>query len=452
MSNRTTLPYPARSLVVADDVTFVNGTVAAATPDNAFDSPEQFLMRMAGAARAMRLTEMTVLLEHSAAKQLGFPQNAPQAEKTQDQHHVINAMRSTGYRVSKLKPWFTAWLPGRPSIHFGILPWLTKTNFVWHDCEDSGSLAWRLMRFQMLTGGAFQRNPGTAATSLLRDHYSGRDKVEWTPKWAGCTAALSDCERPWIWDDPEEMAVNPQRLGFAFDATRQYLAAAWNTPAPVGTLRHTRRRAFTRKACGYWRIVAPVWNIPGLPNPSGWETGAECWVTTPTMELLEDLAEDGFVVVPDVLDSWTTDEGIRDLFRPWVTQLETAYWASVKDTTPDGVAVTEAIKDTYKRGVGMMHVSKSRVHRPDWHHSIIAKARANLFRKMFGVWKLDDITPVHINYDTVVYATGAPKLIPKRINRNNRKAAAYPLGTGLGDFTVKPVELINGKWKVRKNV
>ena len=276
-------------------------------------------------------------------------------------------------------------------------------------------------------------------------------KIVWKPKWDGCIPARSDCEQAYMWGGDHLAQGLPYR--WKWDAARQYLAAAHNSPVPIGTLRHTRQRKFTRKAQGYWKIVSPVWNIPELPNPTGKASGVECWVTTPTMELLEELAAypEGYVVMPEVLDSWTTEEGIRDFFRPWVSRVETAYRYSIADTTPDGLAVTDTIKGIYKRGIGFMKVSTGRVWRPDWRHTIIAKARANLFRKIFGVWLLTGAAPIRIEVDEVTYESHYPDLARAEVKRfvpkSGKIEAAFPLGDKLGGFDVRMFENVNGKWK-----
>lgn len=448
--------YAARSLVIAEDVTFVDGRLAVATPDNAFDDPQAFLLRLAAKARQVKCNEITVVLEASAAARLGFPKKAPLSKKVMTGHPTLVAFRKTGYMVSELKPWFTLWANGRPSVHIGIQPWLGEINNQLHH-EESGNLAWRLAQFQALTGVAFHGSSALAAGTLMMDlgeamkDANGRPlRIAWKPKWDGCIPAKSDCEQAYMWGGDHLAQGLPYR--WKWDATRQYLAAAHNSAVPIGTLQHTRQRAFSRKAQGYWRIVSPVWNIPELPNPTGKASGVEGWVTTPTMELLEELAEDGYVDMPEVLDSWTTEEGIRDFFRPWVSRIETAYRYSIADTTPDGLAVTDTIKGIYKRGIGFLKTSTGRIVRPDWRHTIIAKARANLFRKMFGVWLQTGLAPIHINVDEVTYESHYPDLERAEVKRLVRKSgkieAAFPLGDKLGGFDVKRYEQnANGKWE-----
>lgn len=453
--------YAARALVIASDVTCVDGRLVVVTPDNAFDDPQEFLRRLAKKARQVRCEEMTVILEASAAAALGFPKKAPLKAKVMQGHPTLVEFRKTGYMVSELKPWFTLWAHGRPTIHIGIAPWLGEQNNQLHHV-DGGNLSWRLAQFQNFTGVAFHGSSALAASTLLmqlgdamKDPQGRPLKIAWKPTWEGCTPAKSDCEQPYMWGGDHLAEGLPYR--WKWDASRQYLAAAHNSPVPIGELRRTRRRAFTRKAQGYWRIVSPVWNIPELPNPTGKASGVECWVTTPTMELLEELAayEEGYVVMPEVLDSWTTDEGIRDFFRPWVSRVETAYRCSIDDTSPDGLAVTDAIKGIYKRGIGFMKTSTGRLWRPDWRHTIIAKARANLFRKIFGVWRLTGAAPIHINYDEVTYESRYPDLeraeVRRFVPKSGKIEAAFPLKDGLGGFGVKRFENVNGKWKETKS-
>lgn len=421
--------YAARSMFVAEDITFVDGNTAVDTPADAFDEPQRFAFRMAASARQHKCHEMTVILDRCAAKRLGLPAKPPQAEKTRKDHKLLQAWRSDGWHVSELSPWFTLWAPGRPSIHFGVEPWLPEHEL--HH-EDPCNLTHRLARFQALTGVAFHGNSGLAATAALRDYWKG-DEPMWRPGWDKTPPALSDCEKAYIWTRPGDGLA----WCHGFDANRQYLAAAWNTSATMGPLRHKGSVEFNKRIPGYWLITVPVWNETRLPHPANYVPGARAWVATPTMELLHELADKGLTVAPQVHDSYLADRAGTELFRRWVSQIEDAYQASLSDGSDDGEAVTGAIKGMYKFGVGMMHRRSSRVHRPDWHHSIISKARANLFRKLLAVGMYQNRWPVEVDYDKVWYEsksedyTRYPVL---KTDRNGRAAPAFPMVDKLGGF------------------
>lgn len=439
--------HPARAMIVDTDVTWMEGMGRNGyyeTPSWALTDINAFVTSAAQAALSANCDEITVILEPAAAAKLGIPKKAPTKESVAKNHKTLKVLRDGGWKVSSLSPWTTVWVPGRSAVHVGVGPWLHPENNALH-ADDPGNLAYRLTSFQRITGTAFHGNPGLPALTMLRKLPPPRDdrrrpiKVEWTPHWASCTPALSDCERPFA------KFVNPDEKPFPFlhgyDAARQYLAAASNTLVTVSQLRRTGNREFDRRIAGYWKIKAPAWNVPGLPNPSGYEAGAECWVTSPTLELLEDLDQAGYLTFPEILESWTDEEYVRQFFRPWAAQINDAYTRSLLDTTLDGKAVTGTIKGMYKVGIGLMHAHSGRtVCRPDWHHSIIAKARANLFRKMFNVWVNMGIAPVEVNYDKVWYGThheDPQAWHPLGKDRNNRIAPAFPVGDGLGSFTVE---------------
>lgn len=440
---------PSRVMVIDTDVTWVEGIGRGGyveTPEWALNGITELVASASKSAQVARCDEITVILEPNAVAKLGLPKKAPVKEYTAKNHAALKRLRDNGWKVSQLTPWTTVWTPGdyRPDVHIGIGPWLHENNNALH-AADPGNLAYRLASFQNITGAAFHGNPGLPALTVLRNMPAPRDerrrpiKVEWTPHWENCVPALSDCEKAYA------KFVNPDEKPFPFmhgyDATRQYLAAASNTLVALGELRRTGNRSFHRSIAGYWKIKAPAWNVPGLPNPSGYEAGAECWVASPTMELLEDLDQAGYLAFPEILESWTANEDVRQFFRPWATRLNECYKQSLLDTTLDGAAVTKTIKDMYKIGIGLMHAPRGRkVCRPDWHHSIIAKARANIFRKMFAVFIQMGIAPIAIDHDKIWYGThheDPAAWCPLRKDRDNKISPAFPIGDELGEFTVE---------------
>jgi hypothetical protein len=402
------------------------------TPEDAFADPETFALRLADVAHRNHLTEMTVILDDTAAKLLGLPDRAPRSEKSAGNHPLLTAWNSGGWSVNKIEPWFSLYAFRRPAIHFGVGPWLGKNNNMLHT-DDYQQLADRLATFHELTGVAFHgKISGIPGISLMKDYWpgvpKGRNPKEfpepfWRPKWDGCTPARSDCEKSFASRKPDSFAPGI-RLGF--DASRQYLAAAHNTVLSPGALRHTRKTAWRKGMHGYWLITSPVWNIDGLP------TGTKCWVAAPTMELIAELADAGYTVTPEIHDSWTNDQFTRELLRPWVAAIESAYQAALV-LPKDSAVITNAVKGMYKTGVGLLHRDKSRVWRPDWHHAIIAKARCNMFRKMFAAWLYDGRVPIEIHYDAVWYYAQTLDDIPMRRQRG-KIVEAFPVGDGHGQF------------------
>lgn len=430
------MPYPTRALFVDSDLTFVNGTGVAETPPGSLSNPAAFLDRIKVSATRNHLTEISVVVGARATKDLGFPKSLPMKEAARKNHKLLQAWRADGWNVSELNPWMTLWSPGRPSVHIGSHPWMSETiDTLDADVADAGlfsldegELTYRLAAFQRLTGVAYHGSPGLPGIALLRDHYAGKGtRPDWKPRWDGCTPARALCERAIAGWHGTAKAL---RYKHTYDGVRQYLAAARNTWCVPGPLRHTRCRSFDRKAQGYWLITSPVWNVDGIPNPTGYQTGAKCWVTTPTMELLEELGNYGFIEFPAVEDSWTSSEHVKELLRPWADRIDAAYHASLGDESKDGPGVTLAVKGMYKQGLGLLFRETSRVWRPDWHHSVIAKARCNLWRKIFKVWRAYQITPTAIDHDAVTYQTDTPEFRPA-VNGKD----VFPLIDRLGGST-----------------
>jgi hypothetical protein len=443
--------FAARSLVIGQNRTCVDGFTFTDTPDGSLDEPLEFLRRLVRSAHRIKVKQMTVILTPRAAGALGFPEKLPQgtnentekkAQAERTEYKLLRAWRSDGWNVSELAPWITLWgRDGRATIHLGIGTWLNAENNLFHEDDDNPALGWRLAQFQSVMGVAYHGKPSLPGISLLRDEWSGDKKPSWKPDWSGCTPALLDLEKAYTgWRTPAGVTLPFEHR---FDMQRQYLAGARNTRAAMGSLRRTYFRDWSPSEYGYWLITAPVWNIPELPHPAGnVVAGQQLWVTGPTMELLHELARKGLTVAPDVHDSWTTDTGVRDLFRPWVDRIEDAYQTIAGRIEkfpgdPNYLAIRDAIKGSYREAIGMFKRPTSRIHRPDWGASIRAKSRSNLFRVMLNVYHTTGRAPVYVNYDEMRYECTHIDWrsdILQKTDRNGLRADAFPIRDGLGGY------------------
>jgi hypothetical protein len=441
----------AGSFVIEDDITWIAGlrndrngkwvlqTPPKPTPSDALDDPVEFIERLSRTAHRLKLTGITVILDASASKMLGLPSRVPRTKEEQENHPLIAEWNAAKWNIGAVSPWMNLWRPDRAGVHLGILPWLRhgkRDENCPFPIDDRQHLAELLARFHRLTGTPYHGNhAGLPGMALLRDGWHrarGSAVPRWSPKWEGCTPAKGDTEKTIA---SSTWNKNPARFSKGFDAVRQYLPAAANALVSPDALRHTGAVPWTRRRSGYWRIISPVWNIDGLPNPSNYPTGADCWVTGPTMELIAELAEKGFTEEPRIIDSWTA-EGAGEHLRPWANHIEKCYSALRTDESPDGALLRSAVKDMYKKGIGVMFRAGGRVRRPDWHHAIIAKARTNLFRKMFGVWELTGQVPDSIHYDEIWYSFDNADDVPMRW-RGNKRIPAFPTESDTwGNFTV----------------
>ena len=421
------------AVTIDPDGTALDGTRVTETPDGVLSSLPALLARLAPVFE--REGAGVVILSGGAAEALCVPLTAPRTPAEAKDHPVLTAPRAVGWRVSAVAPWMTFWGEQRPTLHIAVHPAL--------DPQATGPLydpvpfemSWHAHRFHTLTGGAYHATPGVTGVGLLRDGYRGRKAPYWTPGERRWPAGTRQAEYDLLW---ERGGPAGGRYVHGYDARQMYLAAAGVAQLAIGELRHSGPRCRpSDKTAGYWRIERPTWNERRMPDPLGHRQrgvreGREAlWVTTPTLLLLDELAEQGATSAPVVLDSWTAEAG--RVMRGWAETLTRALAVVRESSDPADARQLAALKATYAQSLGMMARETSRVHRPDWRHAVIGTARANFWRKVWRVAQVEDRWPVSVRVDCVRYAADTRDPV-----------AAVPsgiaLGEGAGAFKIESTE------------
>lgn len=170
------------------------------------------------------------------------------------------------------------------------------------------------------------------------------------------------------------------------DVNAAYLSAL-NTRLPVGRLVHQEhearegRQEWDGKRAGVYLISPPEWQEhPELPNPLGNRKEAgKLWVSSPTLQLLWELALVGQCDHPVIHESWTShgSESLMKKFREILRDARAAAVATDDDLT------YEYVKAIYSKVISTMGESANNrdIRRPDWMHIIRAQAFANLWRR-----------------------------------------------------------------------
>lgn len=271
-----------------------------------------------------------------------------------------------------------------------------------------------LARWREVMGTEWFGTPGTAGADALeaRVKASKTWRADWTSGNGPYDRAAESAYRPQQWN----------RFGqgwtyrHGYDVTRMYSTAAGTTEVSPGGLRRGPR-VFDKALSGWWRVELSPWVWPDLPDPAGYETrrqhdGAARWLTTPTLKLLADLEDAGQYGGFVVLDSYV-GKG-RPIFREWNRGLEQLY-------REGGPEMRSAVKAAGRETIGLLNSPTYSTRRPDWHFSVIAQARANLFRKVSRAWS-EGFAPLAIDTDCVWYGSDNPSA-----------GAAVPPGFVLGD-------------------
>lgn len=433
--------HHARAMHIAEDITYTyhDGTCGVIeTRPGLLAGLDTLVERVAGwMAFGWHLRSMTVLLDASAVKALGLPRRIP-GLRNRENHPSLQGLREDGWRVSSLGEWTTVHRDGL-AVHLGILPWMSTDGFKFLDPADECRTLYRVGRWHEVTGEPYWGSPGITGNAMLTRN--ARKPVPfWTPQWRDGHPARSHGTE--IGFKKWETARATGEWWHRFDCNKAYLAAAGNAELSVGELRHTGRRDFDKTVSGYWLVNVPAWNLgDSLPHPFGTnvtETGSEVlkWVTTPTLELVAELAEKwGVIDVPRVHDSYTAAKHTRRVLREWATNVRQCVETFAQEPYPADAALMESEgKQIYQVTTnGMWFAASGLIHRPDWCHTIIAKGRSNIFRKLITGGMERGRWPARIaNIDTVYYASDSDNPMdakPDTIVLENRLGGFKYLGS-----------------------
>lgn len=287
------------------------------------------------------------------------------------------------------------------------------------------SLQWH--QWSTLTGRPWIGSPGMTGNDLLmRAWHRGA-----APRWQDrdYSRITGPCERaysPLTWHSGHDGPV------IGYDANKAYLAAYQGAELAADGLEHTVRPEFSPALGGFWRVEIEPWADKRLPDPAGYghvlEDGTR-WLTTPTLALVDDLAQRGLHGGYSVLEAYTAPA--RRITRTWAERLRDII-ADTSGTDVDYLA--RAAGRVYKATWGMWARTGGLIQRQDWHYTILATARATLWRKLERYGREEDRWPVRIETDAVFYPSDGrpwPDQAPAAMTLD-------PTGRKLGAW--KPVE------------
>lgn len=307
-----------------------------------------------------------------------------------------------GWHITGSKAWYTAEQDLR-RIRIGHLQLVgdDQDPMIGHDLVGT---AVRHQLFHSLVGVPFYGDGGTTSALLMEATISVRGK--------GVLRKWNDKDAPVVRESPWCGPWSPENRDgdVAVDRNAQYLGAAGNAVLPLDELEH--RVASPTGSVGYFRIRVPANPVPELPHPCGHDVapGRFRWFASPTIELLAECGAD-----VQIEDAWTCPRSrARRLLAgtgKWYERLRDTRAVLIDSQDPDSLAVLQAVKDTYSRGIGATLTRPTgRWYRPDWTQIIQAQARADMFRALLRVWEADQIWPVSSMTDVATYDTLPPSL------------------------------------------
>jgi hypothetical protein len=380
------------------------------TPTDALHSAAALAIRLSDQVRRIGSNEGTILLTEPTIKHLRLDE--PQAENGFQPAKA--ALEQQGWRVFGNGPWWTWKAHTGIELHVGAVDVLDRREGGWSFRHDWWSVTVATVaQWQTLTGYAWQNDPAVMGIELI--HKTIRP---WRiPKVTGNQAVVKRQDKmPTAGESPFLPADfhNPQKGRFLhqFDRRRAGISACETAKVAPGALEPGWRK-FDGKRAGLWLIEIPAWNLKELPHPCGpYKVGSLQWVTTPTMDLLAELAGEGLVSMPDVRDSWTNWS--RPVLQPFKRLLEQTYQTAVANTATLGLKTTGhdliagAVKEVGNAGIGMLGNPDSSFYRPDFMAAVNANKRCGHFRAMWRVGNQIGMYPVRVDDDAAWYASDNP--------------------------------------------
>jgi hypothetical protein len=335
--------------------------------------------------------------------------------------HLTEPGLSGDWTVTGSAGWMTA-RNGNSRLRIGKIPHIeVKNNPLLKGDPDLISIAVRHQLYASMTGVPFYADGGTSALLLL-DRVAavrGREPLRKLPDDPRAPRCREDG-----WPSSSGWAADGQRVGsLTVDRNAQYLAGVSGVYVPLDAPELTGPIAYDGRRAGLWHIITPDNPEPRLPHPCGTSArpGEPRWFAHPTTDLLGQLG-----APVKVLDSWTLPrERCRRLLDPWAEALRDARAELVGHDDPDSIALLEAVKDTYSRGLSHLDKgSERRWYRHDWKAIYFSSARTRMWRSINTAGIAGGVWPVRISTDSVTYESAAA-------------GAALKIGNRVGEWKVR---------------
>jgi hypothetical protein len=300
--------------------------------------------------------------------------------------------------------------------------------YPWGQAPTAADLSAGLAAFAGAVGAPWHSSAGaTAERLILSTHPRAKggtplDAVALVPE----PVRSGRLERPLLVCRPLADAEVSAAHVHNFDVNGQHLAA-WSDYFPMGEPVHRDGPAsFDPSTLGVWRLPDLPALTGCLPFPELVPAGEE-WFSTPTVTRAVELVGE----LPPAVEAWTWPERSRYL-RGAYEHLRDGRAALLADPSPAAALALEAVKACYRIGTGRLAMTSragtgSRWDRPEWRFIIVARARANLDRRLRRL----TASPFAIQTDGLYFATDEADPLAFAA------AIGLDVGPGLGQFSHK---------------
>ncbi|WP_377454651.1 telomere-binding protein [Rhodococcoides fascians] len=277
------------------------------------------------------------------------------------------------------------------------------------DLPSPSTLARRLSLFASALKMPWVITPqSTGFDLMISTRFKDRERM-FGPHTPVGPASISSLEDDYSWSRKPTGDESSMAYVHAYDRGGSHAAGIAGLEMGIGApTHHPDGREFDKKLPGYWRVEIPEagdWRIPHPLLPLGGRPSL-LWVTTPSLQVAEEL---GYDLTP-VVEAYVWNEHGRVL-DPWYERIRDARTALDIDDV-DAQLARDLLKGVYTRTIGQMgssvHMTGRAGFSPERRHHIIAKARANITRRIVKIGTVSDRWPVAITNDTVLYTSNDP--------------------------------------------
>lgn len=387
-------------------------------------------------------------LTHAFALKIGLPvdQLGDNPSKARDQlvkattdHELITRAEAAGYRVGGTKGRaMNAWTrlfrgeDREPIALLGLMSAQAEGYPLISDDPTPPELLDRVSLMTKVLGRPLSFHPGQYGIDLmvsLRVQQKGKAALEeFQPIDMVEPARNRFTEIDMNWSRNPSADERKLKYIHAYDRGGSYLAGVGSLEVGIGRPVHrTSNLTFDPKAYGYWKIVVPPSDNLLMPSPfvpDGQKQPEDpIWVTTQRLALAYELGGEC-----EILEAYLWPASRRGVMQKWYERMRDALAtlramenedrlqhprdeADIIDLT-NVQAVLAAVKAVYTQSIGMMgsdlHMEGRQGFAPDRRHHIMARANANIARKIAKIAEATGRYPVAVNADTICYLSDDP--------------------------------------------
>lgn len=315
-----------------------------------------------------------------------------------------------------LATWTRVWRPDseRRGVWITLMVGMDHTswrqdsrNALLRDNPEPSSLARRLSLFADALHAPFTMSTSTTGLDLMVDlRARDRDRMFAPAQNLPEAAEISTTENDINWSRTLTEAETGFEFIHAYDRSGSYAAGMAGLELPIGEpVHHPDGMAFDRKLPGYWLVNVPKagdWRMPHPLNPRGGLPIHPVWFTTPTLEFA---FEQGYE--PEILEAYVWPEHGRVL-DPFYDRIRDAR-GGLDTPDADAQVARDLLKGVYTNTIGMLgsqtYMKGRKEYAPHRRHHIVAKARANIMRRVVQIGRDADVWPVAVSKDSILYVS-----------------------------------------------